>query len=175
MDTILNLDKDIILNINNFMQNQIILQKIFAFITNLGNGGAIWIVTGIGLILNKKTRRCGIVVLASLCIGALIGNLALKNIFERARPFTTLGLTPFIPAPTDFSFPSGHTLSSFTASTSIFLFYKKWGIVAFILAFLIAISRLLLLVHYPTDVLTGAIIGIFVAILTKKIVDKLRL
>ncbi len=174
MDFILNLDKEIMLTIHNLMQNHILIQKVFAFITTFGNGGAIWIVTGIWLLLVPKTRKCGIVVLSSLVLGFIIGNIGLKNIIARPRPFDALDFAPFIiTPPTDYSFPSGHTLSSFTASFSIFFFYKKWGIISIILALLITISRVVLTVHYPSDVLVGALIGIAIAFLVKFIFDKL--
>ena len=62
------------------------------------------------------------------------------------------------------SFPSGHTLASFEAATSIFLYYKKWGIAPLSFATLIGISRIFLLVHYPSDVLAGALFGILFAV-----------
>ena len=74
--------------------------------------------------------------------------------------------------PKDFSFPSGHSGASFAVSVSIFLYNKKWGTAAIVLASLIAISRLYLFVHFPTDVIVGTLIGITMAILMNYFVKK---
>ena len=59
----------------------------------------------------------------------------------------------------DWSFPSGHTSASFAAALAIILWDRKKGIPAVILAALIAVSRLYLTVHYPTDVLASLLLG----------------
>ena len=84
---------------------------------------------------------------------------------RRIRPCDESGIKP----ENDFSFPSGHTIASFEGAVSIFIYNKKWGIPALILAFLIAFSRLYLCFHYPTDVLVAAILGIAFAILASYI------
>ena len=73
----------------------------------------------------------------------------------------------------DFSFPSGHTLASFEAATVLMIRDKRFGIPALILAILIALSRLYLYVHYPTDVLAGALLGVFIGIFACFLVDKI--
>ena len=71
----------------------------------------------------------------------------------------------------DFSFPSGHTLVSFEAATALTVYHRKWGIAALVLAALIAYSRLYLFVHYPTDVLVGAVLGVGIALLACRATD----
>ena len=66
-----------------------------------------------------------------------------------------------IQAPTSYSFPSGHTMSSFEGAVSIFLFSRRWGAAALVMAALIAFSRMYLFVHFPTDVLVGLLLGVF--------------
>ena len=66
----------------------------------------------------------------------------------------------------------GHTLSSFAAAMIIFAANKRWGIPAFILASLIAFSRMYLFVHYPTDIIAGILIGLFSAYITLLIFKK---
>ncbi|WP_317367043.1 phosphatase PAP2 family protein [uncultured Tyzzerella sp.] len=163
MDIIFNIDKNIILNINEIMPNYPILTSIFSFITHLGDAGFIWIIIGIILILKKNTRKNGIIMLVSLAICSIIGNGILKNLFERQRPFIELSLQPFISAPSGFSFPSGHSLISFVGATCVFYTNKKWGILSYIFALLIALSRILLIVHYPSDVIIGSLLGIIIS------------
>ena len=140
------------------------LDKLMVAVTTLGNGGMIWIAVGIVMLLFKKTRRAGIAVLVGLLLGLLCGNLAIKNLVARERP-CAIGTAPelLIPYPSEYSFPSGHTLSSFIAATCIFLRNKKWGISAYVFASGIAFSRLYLYVHFPTDILGGIILGIALA------------
>ena len=111
----------------------------------------------------------------SLLLSLVINNLMLKNIIARPRPYDMIeGLKTLVAAPTDFSFPSGHTASSFAAATVLFLTLpKKYGIPAIILAALMGFSRLYIGVHYPTDVLAGLISGVLIAIITVKAFKKL--
>ena len=102
-----------------------LVDKFMIFVTTLGNGGVFWLVLAIILLCTKKTRRCGWLILVSMAICYLLGNLALKNIVGRARPCqidTSVLLK--IPMPGEYSFPSGHTLHAFTAATMIFLHHK---------------------------------------------------
>ncbi len=137
------------------------LDRLMVLITHMGTKGIFWILVGVALLLFRKTRLCGLTVLIALLLSLLIGNIALKNIVARPRPCwidTTVNM--LVAVPKDYSFPSGHTFASFAAAASIFLYYKKAGAAALILAFLIGFSRLYLFVHFPTDVLAGAVLGI---------------
>ena len=145
--------------------HNIILDNVMVIITKIGNAGWFWIVLAVILMAYKKTRKCGILMLISLLTGLLIGNVALKNIIARQRPcWIDPNIILLIPNPTDFSFPSGHTLASFEAATMIFLHNKKYGTLALGLAILIAFSRLYLFVHFPTDILGGAILGTAISV-----------
>lgn len=137
-----------------------VLTVIMRVITHLGDYGIIWILLAAILLLFKKTRGMGVAIFLSIAIGGLIGNVFLKNIVARLRPFQTHAFELLIPAPTGYSFPSGHTLASFAAASAILYFDKKWGIVALIGAALIGFSRLYFFVHFPTDVLMGVLLGI---------------
>ena len=116
--------------------------------------------------------ECGIQLINTLIFCGIIGNLILKPIFKRNRPFSINPIIELIiAAPNDFSFPSGHTMVSFASSYIIYKFNKKLGICSYILSLLIGISRMYLYVHYPTDVIAGAIIGILIGILANKIYE----
>lgn len=141
-----------------------ILDDIMVFITTLGNGGAVWIALGLLLLIFKKTRPVGIQVLIVLLLGALIGNVFLKNVIQRARPcWINESLALLIANPKDFSFPSGHTLASFSSATILFLNHRKWGVYALILACLMGFTRLYLYVHFPTDVIFSVFLGMGIA------------
>lgn len=143
------------------------LDSIFVFITRLGDEGIIWILLTLGLLCFKKTRGYGIAMAIALISGTIIGNICLKNIIARPRPFViNPEMLPnlIINPPSSFSFPSGHTLSSFESAVALFMCNKKAGIPAIILATLIGFSRNYLYVHYPTDVIAGAILGIAIGI-----------
>ncbi len=152
-----------------------ILDKVMVFITTLGDDGIFWIIIALLMLLFKKTRKCGCMVLITMAICYVIGNIGLKNIIQRPRPCRIDNSVPLlIPFPSEFSFPSGHTLHGFAAATAIFLHFKKPGIVALILAGLIAFSRMYLFVHFPTDILGGVIIGVGMAVLIYKAEQKCR-
>ena len=152
-----------------------ILDKIMIAITSLGNAGIVWIVIAIGLLLSKKTRKCGILMSISLLLGLIIGNVVLKNIIARDRPcWIDENIKLLIPIPQDFSFPSGHTLASFEAAVMIYLHNKKWGILSFALAVLIAFSRMYLFVHFPTDVLAGMILGMGISFTVYYVYNKMK-
>ena len=152
-----------------------LLDKILAFITSLGNAGIIWIVLAAVLLILPKTRKAGIIVAAALLMDLILCNLILKNLVARVRPYdVNTAIAIRIKKPLDFSFPSGHTAASFAAMTALFLAkMKKAWIAALVLAVLIAFSRLYFYVHYPTDVLGGAIVGILSGIIGYAIVEKL--
>lgn len=138
---------------------------LFPAVTYLGEMGVVWIVLGLLLmILGKKSgwRPIGALIILAMLAGLLIGEAALKNVVCRARPFqdfpayTQLLIAP----PSGYSFPSGHSCSSFAAAAVLFCRNRRWGSAALVLAALIAFSRVFLFVHYPTDVLAGAALGL---------------
>lgn len=135
---------------------------IMPLITRLGDAGMIWILLTVVLLLVPGTRRSGAMLMAALIVDVILCNGILKNLFGRMRPFdANPGVQLLIPRPADFSFPSGHTAASFAAVTALYLSGAKrlWKL-ALLLAVLIAFSRLYLYVHYPTDVLGGAVVGV---------------
>ncbi len=142
------------------------LDPVMAVITGLGNAGFIWLLSGIIFLFFKRTRPWGIIMLAAVAATFILGDLVLKPIVSRARPFIddpTFKL--LISPPSGYSFPSGHSGSSFAAAVSLFTFDKRFGTAALCLAALIAFSRVYLYVHYPSDVLTGAALGTCIGLL----------
>ena len=112
------------------------------------------------LLAVKKHRRLGWSVAAALVLDLICCNLVLKPLIGRMRPFAVHPMELLIAPPGDASFPSGHTACSFAAAGAVwFAGYRRAGAAAFVLAAVIAFSRLYLYVHWPTDVLGGAVLG----------------
>ena len=154
------------------------LDGLMPAITRLGDAGAIWIALALVLLCFPKWRKTGLTIALALGMGLLLCNLTLKPLVGRIRPYD-YQLQHFgrviqllIAAPSDYSFPSGHTIASFEAATVLLIGSRKWGIIAMVLAALIAFSRLYLYVHYPTDVLTSVALGIGIALLANRLVSK---
>ena len=173
MEWILNFDFTILDWIQLYLRNEV-LDVVMPLITMLGDHGILFILLGALFLIFRQTRRCGLFLLLALFVGLLICNITLKPLVGRIRPYDLKqGIDLLIEAPTDFSFPSGHTNASFVFATVIFCTNKKWGVGAFILAALIAFSRRYLYVHYPTDVLAGIVCGIFAGWITVFLLRKL--
>ena len=164
MDWILDFDAGILLFIQEYIR-QDFLTPFVKFITHLGDAGWFWIALSVVLLFFKKTRRAGITALLALLIGALITNVALKNLVARIRPYEVIeDLHLLIEKQSDYSFPSGHTCASFAAGlVYLKMLPRRYGVAAILLAVLIAFSRLYVGVHYPTDILGGILVGSFAA------------
>ena len=171
LESLFNIDGGTLLFIQEHIRNPI-LNSMMIFITNLGNGGIIWIAATIALLIPEKTRKVGIMSAIALLGSLIINNEIIKNLVKRPRPFVTFtDLQIIIPTPSQYSFPSGHTSSSFAAAA---VFYrhlpKKLGVPSIVLAGLIGFSRLYVGVHYPTDVIAGVVMGIFLSYLAEFLV-----
>jgi len=140
-----------------------VFDAIMPVITALANNGYIWIVIAVALLLFARYRKAGVTLAVALLTEWGLVNGLLKPLVGRIRPFALDPSFPLIATPPhDASFPSGHAAVSFAAAYVIYHFNKRAGIAAYVLAALIAFSRLYLFFHFPTDVLAGTIIGIAV-------------
>lgn len=152
---------------------QPVLTKIFGFITMLGEAGWFWILLGVILLISRKTRHCGIAVLAALFLDLVLANIILKPLVARPRPCWIRDTVELlIRVPKDYSFPSGHTMASFAAAGALLFTRKAWGCWTLGLAFLMGISRLYFYVHFPTDVLAGLVLGLLCGYLGALFVKK---
>ena len=131
-------------------------------ITSIAN--YVWYILITGLLLNKPTRKLGVILAVAMILQYLVNGGVLKHLFARVRPCnvnTTIEL--LIKWPKGFSFPSGHSAAAFCAVGVLYgAKMKKLLWTAFVLACLIAFSRLYLYVHFPTDVLAGALCGFLI-------------
>ena len=143
------------------------------FVSSLGNYGAIWIALAAALLIAPGLKRSGLAVSAALLIDFVIVNLILKPWVGRERPCDlTVPEDMLLACLTDHSFPSGHTAAAFAASVALFACHRKAGTIALFLAFLMGFSRLYLFVHYPTDVLAGALLGVLFGLIGYRLSNK---
>ena len=139
----------------------------------VGSLGQLWIAVGLILLVIPKTRKCGAAVLLSYILSFLIGNEWLKDLIARPRPCAVDDTVLLIvKKPGSFSCPSVHTYLAFSSAMAIYHYHKKLGIGVFVFAALVGFSRMYFFVHYPTDVLFGAILGIVTAFVTCTLLDK---
>ncbi len=163
------LDWNILYFFQNYIRNPI-LDIIVPFYTTLGEWAICWIVIGLIMLPFKKYRKCGFLVLVSLLVGLLICNIALKNLVARDRPCYLIdkeiweNTIKLVGNPSEYSFPSGHSVSSMSAALMIYFNHKKLGIAALVAAVLMGLSRLYVFVHFPTDVFGGFIIGAAISV-----------
>lgn len=142
------------------------LDAVMPVVSAAGNSGIIWIAISAILLCSKKYRKYGLLCLCGMLVGLVIGNVALKNLVARPRPCWTEDISLLIKNPTDFSFPSGHTLSSVISAVILCSAGRRFAAFAIPLAVLIAVSRLYLFVHFPSDVIFAALLGLAIGFLT---------
>lgn len=145
--------------------------------TALGNSGILFIAAGVVLLFFKKTRRVGVAALLALLIGYLITNLTLKPLLSRPRPWIDVeGLVNMVGESAYRSFPSGHTTSAFAFSCAVWFGSRerwlKWA--SMVVAVLMALSRLYVGVHYPTDLIGGALVGLLGGWLAWQIAKRIK-
>ena len=141
-------------------------------ITALGNLGMIWVLVGVCMIVSRRYRKWGILLLASLLTGVVLGSGILKPLVARARPCWLEPVVLLVGTPQDYSFPSGHTIASVLSAVIIGRANRKWAPFAVMTALLIAFSRRYLYVHFPSDVLAGALIGLVIGMAGSRIAEK---
>lgn len=169
-----NLDGNILLFLQEYVRNPV-LTPVMRLITTLGNGGAIWIVLTILMLVIPRTRKIGCMSLLALIGTLLVNNMLLKNLVARIRPYEVIeGLTYIVREPVDYSFPSGHAGCSFSVACIMYRrLPRRYGVPALILAVLISVSRLYVGVHYPSDVLFGVVSGIVISYVAEAIGNRI--
>ena len=146
----------------------------FPLITKLGDAGIFWIVLTLGLLIFPRTRKLGLTCAVALLIDVALVNGLIKNLAARTRPYVVNpDIQLLVPKPGEYSFPSGHAAASFSFVGALYFSKCRWWIPAGVLAVIIGLSRLYLYVHYPTDVLCGALLGILFGFLAALTVRKI--
>jgi undecaprenyl-diphosphatase len=126
------------------------------------------------LVLNYK-KYWPMVILALISGGLARGiTEVIRFLWGRPRPFVNNHVNLLLDNINSKSFPSGHASFFFGLSTIVYFYNKKIGILFFIASFLISISRVYCAIHWPADILAGALVGIFSGILAFNIFEKLK-
>lgn len=149
--------------------NNLFLDNIFIFASVIVDYG-LWYWLVFYFIWRKD--RFGYYYLIGLISTAVFQEFLLKNLFKVVRPCAYSAYTQLVLCPNSYSFPSGHATSSFLAATLLYGFNKRIGIIAYIGAFIIALSRVYLGVHYFNDILVGGLLGVVIGIVVLGIYNK---
>ncbi len=180
-------DADLLIFLQENVRNDF-LDIVMKLITHTGDKGILMIAIIAALLIIPKTRSIGIMTAISLAIEAILNNVILKNLVARTRPYEAIeGLVNIIEKQKDFSFPSGHTGSTFAVSGVILvialfgmpiiakegnlirekssLAMRIIAVVFIIYSVLLGFSRLYVGVHYPTDVLAGLALGLITSVI----------
>ena len=141
------------------------LTPIMRVITHLGHYGIFWIALVLILLIFKRTRKAAFTAAIALLITSVLVNLIIKPSVARIRPYDAYpALIPLVDRLSDFSFPSGHTANGFAVAFVLFwMLPKKYSVWLVVLNALIALTRLYVCVHYPTDIIAGFLIGLAVS------------
>lgn len=138
-----------------------VLTPVMWSVSAVGRGGIVWLVVGAVLTVIKQMRPSQFAELAlSILLAATLTNYVLKPVVNRARPYVSAPAPTIIGGrPDDASFPSGHAANAFAGMTVMLRAAPGARVFWWSLAIVIAYSRVYLGVHYPVDVIGGAIVG----------------
>ena len=140
------------------------LRWLFVGITHLGSHGGVWILMAFGLSIfgRERVRRVGLAMAAMLAFNVLVNELILKHGVGRTRPWKALGVTLHDTAvnPHGYSFASGHAVCAFAGCLILGAALPRWRWPLLVLAALIALSRVVLGAHYPSDIIVGSLLGV---------------
>ena len=164
MDFFYNIDISIFRFINETISNNI-FDKFFTFLTEVKNWYVAYIIL-LCLVFFKGGRLGKLAVLGVLILIVISDQLSstfLKNLFQRVRPCNALeGVRILASCTSSYSFPSSHAVNNFAVAMYFSRLYPNYKVLLFVIASLIAISRPYVGVHYPSDILGGAFIGMII-------------
>lgn len=118
------------------------------------------------LLFSQHSKREKLQIFLITTISVVIARFGVTELirffYHRTRPFVDLPVNQLL-TNNDWSFPSGHATFFFAMATAVYLYHKKWGIVFIGATILMTLSRVIAGVHYPSDIVGGALVGIIVA------------
>lgn len=139
------------------------LNRIMVTASRLGNAGIVWWAVCLPFLINQRWRYTGLTIVFSLGLTSLMGEGIIKHAVKRVRPCHSLeDDEQLIKKPKYYSFPSGHTASSFSVVSVVTFSQCPFYVIVpiFLVASIIGFSRVYLRVHYLTDVVVGFFLGI---------------
>ncbi len=140
--------------------------KLLIPLTKVGSMGIVWLIIALPMLFLEKLRYVGIKVFAVVVLTGFVGEGIIKHLAKRKRPSRYIEEKDMlIRKPLTYSFPSGHTSASVASAMVIVNSYPQSALPVFLLAFLVSFSRLYFKVHYPSDILAGAVLGVLFALL----------
>jgi decaprenylphosphoryl-5-phosphoribose phosphatase len=139
------------------------VEELMRVLGRAGNNGAVWVAVCLVVLAATDSNGEAWFTCALLAPVAIALNYVIKLVVKRPRPVLE-GLPPLGGAPSSLSFPSAHAASSFAVATAMTR-VDPWGALAFVLAFALSIGRPYLGMHYPSDVLAGAVLGVLLGLI----------
>jgi len=136
------------------------LDGLMWFVSVIGRGGLVWLAIGFIVTLIRRTPALLLELALAIVLASLLADSVLKPLVSRERPFVSApGILVIGSRPRDASFPSGHAANAFAGASVLARRLRAERLVWWALAVLIAYSRIYLGVHYPLDVIGGALLG----------------
>lgn len=167
------LDIWLFLVINNLPHYQILV-TFFAFLSGIGTFGLVWMSWGIFLVWWEGKNRKGLYELLIATVISLVAvEFIIKPFVHRVRPEYVLTFSYLVDQTSTFSFPSTHATIAFASCWILSHRHPRWKLALYLLAFLIAFSRIYLGKHYPSDVIFGSGLGICIGIISEKVLKKI--
>lgn len=156
----LSFDERVLLWVNH-VPHSLALDTVALTLSGLGYAGILWFLIAVWLFSReeKKHHRFFIPILSAGAASWLLVECILKPLIARPRPMESMGVWRVISEPGSFSFPSGHATTAFAMATVLAAYEPRFGWMFVGIAILIAWSRVYLGVHYPSDVIAGALLG----------------
>jgi undecaprenyl-diphosphatase len=140
------------------------LDSVMLTLTEVGRGGTIWAIAAIARgVVHRRLAMAACQVVLAVTLAWIIPDALLKPLTLRPRPFVASPslITLAHERPSSYSFPSGHAAASVAGAYALSAMWPAGRAVCWTLAALITLSRAYLGVHYPTDLLAGALLGWF--------------
>lgn len=163
-DFLYSIDVAVFRFINGTLSNPV-TDKLMPFITDVTHWYLVYVLLWFIILFKGGKYRIGLAIgmILLVTISDQISSNLLKNLIERVRPCKVLENVHLLVTCTDsFSFPSSHAVNNFAAAMFFSFFYRNLKWILFSVATLMALSRIFVGVHYPSDVVGGALIGILI-------------
>lgn len=176
LDFLYSIDLSIFFFINHNLSS-VFLDKFFSLITDVTKWYIAYVIL-LGILFRyggKKGKIAAVAVIILILCADQLGAKLLKELFQRVRPCNALAdvLTP-LGCPGSFSFPSNHALNNFAVAVFFYRLYPNLKWVLFITAVLISLSRVYLGLHYPSDVIGGALIGSLIGYVFSLVINRIN-